>query len=161
MQRAGRAGRVRAGICWKLYQKSFMEESVPLYTLPEILRTPLEEVLLSVLILDIGHPMRFLASAVQPPDQRAVVQALRNLIEMEAVKVNEGTDKLEREFLLTPLGFHLASLPMDPKLGKMLISAAVLDCLDPLLTVAAALSSKSPFISPFGKQEDANRAKMR
>lgn len=138
-----------------------MEESVPLYTLPEILRTPLEEVLLSILLIDIGHPMRFLASAIQPPDEIAVVQALKNLIEMEAVKVNEGNDRLERELILTPLGFHLASLPMDPKLGKMLISAAVLDCLDPLLTVAAALSSKSPFVSPFGKQEEATRAKMR
>lgn len=53
----------------------------------------------------------------------------------------------EREHL-TPLGFHLARLPMDPQTGKMLLMAAIFSCLDPVLTVASCLSFKEPFVIP-------------
>lgn len=55
---------------------------------------------------------------------------------------------LDDEENLTPLGFHLAQLPMDPQLGKMILLAALFRCLDPVLSIAASLSFKDPFILP-------------
>ncbi|CAN0120251.1 unnamed protein product, partial [Hapterophycus canaliculatus] len=62
--------------------------------------------------------------------------------------------------ILTPLGYHLAHLPMDACVGKLLIIAAVLQCLDPILTIAAALSDKAPFQRPFGEQARADKARQ-
>jgi ATP-dependent RNA helicase DHX29 len=60
---------------------------------------------------------------------------------------------------LTPLGQHLSNLPVDVHIGKMLLYGAMFQCLDPILTIAAAMSFKSPFIRPFGKEDEADKAR--
>eukprot|EP00611_Tribonema_gayanum_P030943 TRINITY_DN8773_c0_g1_i1.p1 TRINITY_DN8773_c0_g1~~TRINITY_DN8773_c0_g1_i1.p1 ORF type:complete len:501 (+),score=148.95 TRINITY_DN8773_c0_g1_i1:576-2078(+) len=156
-QRAGRAGRVRPGTCWRLFPAQFHATAMPEHTLPEMLRCPLEELVLQTLILEIGDPASVLARAVQPPPEKMLHAALRNLYELEAVKV--APDTLETS--LTPLGYHLAHLPMDARVGKLLIMGALLRCLDPVLTVAAALSSKTPFVRPMGSAAEAAATDVR
>lgn len=63
--------------------------------------------------------------------------------------------------ILTPLGVHLSNLPVDVHLGKMILFGAIFRCLDPILTIAAALSFKSPFVRPFGKEDEADTARLR
>ncbi|CAN0052374.1 unnamed protein product, partial [Choristocarpus tenellus] len=82
-QRAGRAGRVRAGHCWRLYPEAFHATHMPEHTLAEMLRTPLEELVLQVLLLELGSPSEFLDKAVQPPPPKMLRAALRNLHEIQ------------------------------------------------------------------------------
>ncbi|KAK3266651.1 hypothetical protein CYMTET_24741 [Cymbomonas tetramitiformis] len=112
-QRAGRAGRICPGVCWRLFSKRFYEGKLPKQALCEMRRTPLEELVL------------FLA--------------------MEVLLGTSGSKRL----LLTPLGFHLAHLPVDPHIGKLLLYGAILKCSSQTLTMAACLSAKSPFVRPF------------
>ncbi|KAG5186900.1 P-loop containing nucleoside triphosphate hydrolase protein [Tribonema minus] len=135
----------------------FHATAMPEHTLPEMLRCPLEELVLQTLILEIGDPASVLARAVQPPPEKMLHAALRNLYELEAVQV--APDTLETS--LTPLGYHLAHLPMDARVGKLLIMGALLRCLDPVLTVAAALSSKTPFVRPMGSAAEAAATDVR
>lgn len=67
----------------------------------------------------------------------------------------------EEEERLTPLGSHLANLPVDIHIGKMILFGAIFRCLDPILTIAAMLSYKSPFTRPFGKEREADIARSR
>ena len=114
-QRAGRAGRVRAGDCFRLYSQDFFETQMPEYTLPEIRRTTLEDLVLRVLMLELGQPKDFLGKAIQPPSTRAVKAAIRTLDEIEAVHIRPADGLI----ILRPLGFHLAALPLDVRLGKV------------------------------------------
>ncbi|CAM9576881.1 unnamed protein product [Ectocarpus sp. 4 AP-2014] len=153
-QRAGRAGRVRAGKCWRLYPEAFHQSYMPTHTLAEMLRTPLEELVLQVLLLELGSPAEFLDRAVEPPPPKMLRAALRNLDDLQAIIISNSTP------ILTPLGYHLAHLPMDASVGKLLLIAAILQCLDPILTIAAALSDKAPFQRPFGEQARADKARQ-
>lgn len=101
----------------------------------------------------------FLDQAPQPPSIESVQAATDALIDVGAIeRVSTGTaKKLER---LTPLGYHLAKLPVDVKLGKMLVFGAFFQCIDPVLTIAASLSSKSPF-SAFVTDAALAKAKQR
>lgn len=156
-QRAGRAGRVRPGTCFRLVPEEFFERTLLDYTLPEMRRTTLEDLVLRVLMLELGQPKDFLNRAIQPPSATAVDAAIRTLEEIEAVHLRPA----DGHILLRPLGFHLAALPLDVRLGKMLIISCIFDCLEPMLTVAAALSGKSVFALPPGKREEAWQAKQR
>mmetsp|Transcript_14995 Transcript_14995/g.36591 ORF Transcript_14995/g.36591 Transcript_14995/m.36591 type:complete len:381 (-) Transcript_14995:1528-2670(-) len=109
-------------------------------TEPELRRVPLEEVCLSILASGFAkNCLQFLNQAPQPPDPESVEAAIAVLDEIGAVDRQTSTE------ILTPLGQHLAKLPLDVRLGKMLIFAALFRCIDPVLTIAASLSSKSPF----------------
>mmetsp|Transcript_74411 Transcript_74411/g.240590 ORF Transcript_74411/g.240590 Transcript_74411/m.240590 type:complete len:687 (-) Transcript_74411:512-2572(-) len=143
-QRAGRAGRVRPGICWRLFSSSFFEQ-LPDHTLCEMRRTALEELVLQLRLLRPGgHPGEMLRRAPEPPSREALDAALRTLIQIGALgPTSEGLP-------LTPLGFHLAHMPMDVRTAKMLLYGAVTRCLSPILTIAACLSEKTPFERGFG-----------
>ena len=93
-----------------------------------------------------ARPLKFLSMTPSPPPERSLVQACRHLLDVEAVRtVDDG-----ESFRLTPLGFHLSKLPMDAKVGKLLIVGCILGCLDNALTIAAALScTRSCFLSNF------------
>ena len=101
------------------------------------------------------RPQKFLSMTPTPPVERDLVQACKHLLEVEALKVvdcgNDGSDQLGWLYRLTPLGYHLSRLPMDAKVGKLLIVGCLLGCLENALTIAAALSCpKSCFL--FGGQ---------
>ena len=151
-QRAGRAGRVRPGHCWRLYTKEFHDSSlVDDHPKPEIRRVPLEEVVLQVLLLQLGLPEHFLSLCLEPPSMNQIKASVACLLDIKAI--------LPRATLpLTALGYHLARMPVDVRIGKMLLTASLLGCLEPALTVAAALAGKSPFFDPPNNREEAYRA---
>ncbi|XP_075196835.1 ATP-dependent DNA/RNA helicase DHX36 [Anomaloglossus baeobatrachus] len=142
-QRKGRAGRVKPGYCYHLYNR-LRESLLDEYQLPEIMRTPLEELCLQIKILKLGGIASFLQKVMDAPSREAIILAITHLMELNAL------DKHEE---LTPLGFHLARLPVEPHIGKMILFGALFCCLDPVLTIAASLSFKDPFIIPLGKEK--------
>ncbi|KAK9676282.1 hypothetical protein RND81_11G066600 [Saponaria officinalis] len=148
-QRRGRAGRVRPGVCYHLYPRC-VYEAFSEYQLPEILRTPLQSLCLQIKSLKLGSISEFLSRALQSPEPLAVQNAIEYLKAIGALDENED---------LTVLGRYLTMLPMEPKLGKMLVLGAVFGCLDPVLTVVAGLSVRDPFLTPMDKKDLADAAK--
>jgi ATP-dependent RNA helicase DHX36 len=130
---------------------------LPAHSQPEILRISLEEISLSVLALQLGNPLAFLSEAISPPTEAAVTSALNVLANLNAV-LDSGADHGLERWSITPLGSHLAALPVNPRIGKLILYGILFHCVDPILTIAAALD-KSPFVSPFEKREQADEAK--
>ena len=131
-QRAGRCGRVADGICIRLYAEDDFDAR-PEFTEPEILRTNLASVILQMIALELGDLAAF--PFVEKPDTRAVGDGLALLDELGA---------LDRERRLTAVGRALARLPVDPRLGRMLVEADRTGCLREVLVITAALSVQDP-----------------
>ncbi|MHB0764923.1 ATP-dependent RNA helicase HrpA [Stutzerimonas sp. NM35] len=145
-QRKGRCGRVEPGICIRLYsEEDFL--SRPEFTDPEILRTNLAAVILQMLHLRLGDIQDF--PFIEPPDGKAISDGFNLLQELSAVS---------RENQLTPLGRQLARLPIDPRLGRMLLEAAQQGSLTEVLIVASALSVQDVRERPADRQQQADQA---
>jgi ATP-dependent RNA helicase DHX57 len=150
-QRRGRAGRVAAGRCFRTYTRLTHDRVFAEHTLPEIKRVPLEGLCLQIQLQRMaGGIAGFLGKALEPPKEDAVTSAIKTLKQIGAL------DEKER---LTSLGSHLAALPVDVRVGKMLLYGAVLGCLAPVLTIAAVLGGRSPFVAPLEKRDEADAAK--
>jgi len=224
-QRAGRAGRVASGIVWRLYPHTLFDSpAMPEHAAAEMLRTPLDELVLKILRLGLGQPRSFLRKAIEPPSAISIDNALQQLWAIGAIchssdkdeeayvdedandeedidddedcdqgpwaEENElfsasniqsyhimsdeennvvaddsGADdkeKVEENWELTVLGYHVASLPMDSKLAKLLIYGCLFECVETTLTVAAALSAtKQCFSAPSHLRRQADVAKQR
>src|SRR5690606_32360442 len=133
-QRQGRCGRVEAGICIRLYSEAdFLGR--PEFTDPEILRTNLAAVILQMLHLRLGAIENF--PFIEPPEGKAISDGFNVLQELSAV---------DRDSKLTDLGKQLARLPIDPRVGRMLLAAAEQGSLREMLIVASALSIQDPQI---------------
>jgi ATP-dependent helicase HrpA len=145
-QRKGRCGRVEPGICVRLYsEEDFLGR--PAFTDPEILRTNLAAVILQMLHLRLGSIEAF--PFIEPPDGKAISDGFNLLQELSAV---------DRDSQLTPIGRQLARLPIDPRLGRMVLEAAKLGSLDEILIVTAALSVQDPRERPMDRQQAADQA---
>lgn len=148
-QRRGRAGRVRAGKCYKLFTQA-MEAKMAERQEPEIRRVPLEQLCLSVKAMGVEDVPAFLASAISPPESLAVEGALTLLQRMGALDNNE----------MTALGKHLAMIPADLRCGKLLVLGIAFSCLDAALTITAILTVKSPFVSPEARRDESKAARV-
>ncbi|MCC6202039.1 MAG: ATP-dependent RNA helicase HrpA [Gammaproteobacteria bacterium] len=145
-QRAGRCGRVAAGICIRLYDEAdFLARSE--FTDPEILRSSLAGVILRMKSLRLGDVDEF--PFLEPPPAKAIGDGYQLLLELGAVTEARA---------LTPLGAELAPLPLDPKIGRMILAARDARCLREVLIIAAALSVQDPRERPVERQEAADQA---
>ena len=145
-QRKGRCGRVEPGLCIRLYSEEDFNAR-PAFTDPEILRTNLAAVILQMLHLRLGAIDAF--PFIEPPDGKAVSDGFNLLQELRAV---------DRDNRLTPLGRQLARLPVDPRLGRMLLEGAEQGSLAEVLIVASALSVQDPRERPPERQQAADQA---
>ena len=196
LQRKGRAGRTRPGVCFALYTRrrfggnggggggeggggsnggdgesgnNHSSSSSPptastasavsggvlrAFQAPEMVRVPLEELVLQIHLLGLGPAAPFLARVLEPPPARAVEAALESLRSVGALEAlsrkrddDDDDEDEEEDERLTPLGRHLAQLPVDARVGKLLLMGALLGALSPALTIAACLSHKPPFLA--------------
>ncbi len=148
-QRAGRCGRVAAGVCIRLYsEESFTLR--PAFTEPEILRTNLASVILQMTALGLGDVARF--GFLDPPDARSVSDGIALLHELGA---------LDDAKKLTPTGRQLAQLPVDPRIARMIVEAGRQGCVREVLVIAAALSIPDPRERPGDQPAAADAAHAR
>jgi len=148
-QRAGRCGRVAPGVCIRLYSEEDLAGR-PEFTEPEVLRTNLASVILQMAALGLGDVARF--PFVEPPDQRAITDGLLLLEELGAIR---SGDRRGSDVRLTRLGRKLARLPVDPRIGRMVMEADHHGCAAEVLVIAAALSIQDPRERPTGQEEAA------
>lgn len=145
-QRAGRCGRTAPGVCIRLYSEADFAAR-PVYTDPEVLRTNLAAVLLQMAALRLGDVVDF--PFLDPPDARSVRDGVALLVELGA---------FDAQGQITELGRRLARLPVDPRLGRMILAADTEGCLREVLVLVAALSIPDPRERPTDREEAA-RAK--
>ncbi len=143
-QRKGRCGRVAAGVCIRLYSEDDFNLRSE-FTDAEILRTNLAAVILRMQGLKLGSVDAF--PFIDPPDPRVVRDGVRLLQELKA---------LDDHGEITPLGRQLSALPVDPKLGRMLVEAAKTRCLSEVLIIVSALGVQDPRERPHDKKQKAD-----
>ncbi|MCW2521207.1 MAG: ATP-dependent helicase HrpA, partial [Mycobacterium sp.] len=148
-QRAGRSGRTAPGVCIRLYSEADFELR-PRYTDPEILRTNLAAVILQMAALGLGDIENF--PFLDPPDARSIRDGVQLLRELGAFD-GDGT--------ITDLGRRLAKLPLDPRVGRMILAADAEGCVREVLVLAAALSIPDPRERPSDREEAARQKHAR
>jgi ATP-dependent helicase HrpA len=148
-QRAGRSGRVAPGVCIRLYSEQDFAAR-PRYTDPEILRTNLAAVILQMAALDLGDIERF--PFLDPPDARSIRDGVQLLQELGAFDAGGA---------LTDVGRRLARLPLDPRIGRMILQADAEGCVREVLVLAAALSIPDPRERPADREEAARQKHAR
>ncbi|HEX5595387.1 MAG TPA: ATP-dependent RNA helicase HrpA, partial [Micromonosporaceae bacterium] len=153
-QRKGRCGRTSDGICIRLYdEQDFL--SRPEFTDPEILRTNLASVILQMTAIGLGDIAAF--PFIDPPDRRHIADGVALLHELGALDPGQ-TDPRKR---LTPLGRRLAQLPVDPRLGRMVLAAEENGATAEVMVIAAALSIQDPRERPVDQQAPADQLHAR
>ncbi|PID72836.1 MAG: ATP-dependent RNA helicase HrpA [Desulfobulbus propionicus] len=145
-QRQGRCGRTGPGICFRLYAEEDYTGREP-FTLPEIQRSNLAEVILQMVQLGLGAPEKF--PFVDPPQSRAIGKGFQQLMELGA---------LTREKRLTQDGRLMASLPIDPRISRIIIEGNRQKALKEITIIAAALSIQDPRVRPLDKEQKADAA---
>lgn len=148
-QRAGRCGRIAAGVCYRLYSEAdFLQR--PAFTEPEIQRTNLASVILQMQSMQLGAIENF--PFIDPPHTVQVRAGLKTLQELSA---------LSSDGMLSSIGKKLARLPVDPRLGRMLLAAQMVGCVDDMLVIVSALAVQDPRETPAEKRQAADMAHRR
>jgi ATP-dependent helicase HrpA len=148
-QRAGRCGRVMSGVCVRLYAEADFAARPP-YTDPEIRRSNLAAVILRMKALGLDDVENF--PFIEPPDSRAIADGFKLLEELHAVDERGN---------LTATGRELAKLPIDPRMGRMVLAAKGENCLREVLVIAAALSVQDPRERPLERRQAADEKHAR
>jgi ATP-dependent helicase HrpA len=145
-QRAGRCGRVSNGICVRLYSEQDFDGR-PEFTEPEILRSSLASVILRMASLRLGDIAEF--PFIEAPSSRLITDGYQLLQELGAVDAQRS---------ITEIGLQLAKLPLDPRIGRMILAAKRESCLREILIIASVLSIQDPRERPMDKREAADNA---
>ena len=145
-QRAGRCGRVSSGVCIRLYSELDFNGR-PEFTEPEILRSSLASVILRMAALRLGDVSEF--PFIEAPSSRLIADGYQLLQELGAV---------DSQRQITEIGLQLAKLPLDPKIGRMILAAKRENCLNEILIIASVLSIQDPRERPIDKREAADNA---
>ena len=148
-QRSGRCGRIAAGVCIRLYAEDDFARR-PAHTDPEVLRSSLAAVILRMKSLGLGEVEDF--PFVDPPAPKAVADGYALLAELNAVDDDKA---------LTETGSQLARLPLDPRIGRMILAAKGEGCLAEVLVIAAALSVQDPRDRPLERAQAADEAQKK
>lgn len=148
-QRAGRCGRVQDGVCVRLYSEQDLL-SRPEFTLPEIRRANLGQVILSMASLRLGPVEEF--PFLEPPSRQAVSHGYLSLMELGALDENKN---------LTDAGWNMAHFPLDPALSRMIIEAQKRHCLREIIVIASALCIQDMRVRPAEKKDAADAAHVR
>ncbi|MDO4586396.1 MAG: ATP-dependent RNA helicase HrpA [Planctomycetia bacterium] len=144
-QRAGRCGRVGPGVCIRLYsQEDFLARER--YTTPEIRRTNLASVILQTKSLNLGVVEHF--PFIDPPRTASIQDGYKTLFELGA---------LDHDFNLTPIGRKLSRLPVDPRIGRIILAAEQENCLHEILIIASIMEIQDPRERPHDQQEKADQ----
>ncbi|KAM4048451.1 putative ATP-dependent RNA helicase DHX40 isoform 2-T2 [Anomaloglossus baeobatrachus] len=142
VQRAGRAGRTAPGKCHRIYSEEFWDKCMPDHMIPEIKRTSLTSVILTLKCLEVNDVIRF--PYLVPPEEKFILEALRKLYQCSAI---------DRSGNVTDLGRFIIEFPLFPNLACALIKATSLGCEDVLLPVAAMLSVEHVFIQSVTRKQ--------
>lgn len=157
-QRAGRCGRIADGLAIRLYSQEDYQNR-PRFTDPEIQRTSLEAVVLQMLSVGVARTAQDITTFgfIDPPDTRSVTDGFNELTELGAIRRTKGS------ITLTPIGRRLARIPIDVRLGRMIIQASHMSphTLAALLVIVAFMSLQDPRERPEGKEERADQAHKR
>ena len=157
-QRAGRCGRTAPGVCIRLYSDADFD-SRPRYTDPELLRTNLAAVILQMAALDLGEVEDF--PFLDPPDSHSIRDGVTLLQELGAFATAAGGSNSTGAGALTDTGRRLAKIPVDPRLGRMLLQADAEGCVREVLVLVAALSIPDPRERPSDREEAAREKHAR
>ncbi|XP_067866806.1 probable ATP-dependent RNA helicase DHX40 isoform X1 [Heterodontus francisci] len=149
VQRAGRAGRTSAGKCYRIYSNEFWEKCMPDHMVPEIQRTSLTSVILTLKCLGVNNVIGF--PYLDSPEERHILEALKTLYQNDAI---------DRTGNVTKLGRLMVEFPLPPSVTRAVLKAAAIGCECLLLPVAAMLSVENVFIRP-GNQEKQKEAELR
>eukprot|EP00928_Gymnodinium_smaydae_P015059 TRINITY_DN15520_c0_g3_i3.p1 TRINITY_DN15520_c0_g3~~TRINITY_DN15520_c0_g3_i3.p1 ORF type:complete len:1251 (+),score=251.33 TRINITY_DN15520_c0_g3_i3:484-3753(+) len=165
-QRRGRAGRVAPGLAVHLGLTRYRHDQlIDDHQPPEVRRVPLEQLVLRIHAVGLhltdqsGKAASICARLLEPPKPTFVEKAVEQLVRLGAIAVDKATGREA----LTSLGRHLAALPLEARLGKLVLYGAAFGpaATDAALTVAAALTSRNPFLAPLEAREEAGKAKRR
>ncbi|MCC6678565.1 MAG: ATP-dependent RNA helicase HrpA [Phycisphaerales bacterium] len=148
-QRAGRCGRIEAGVCVRLYSETSYRAR-PAFTEPEIKRTSLASVVLRMKALGLGRVEDF--PLLDPPEAAAIRDGHETLFELGAV------GSTDHDAPLTDIGRRMFAIPVDPRIARMLLAAEQAGALEHITVLAAALSIQDPRERPGGRQDEADRA---
>lgn len=150
-QRAGRAGRVRPGKCYRLYTEEYYTREMSAEGIPEMQRSNLVSCIIQLKALGIDNILGFDWPASPSPE--AMIRALEVLYSLGVVDDDAK--------LTSPTGFQVAEIPLDPMLSKAMLASSELGCSEEILTIAAVLSVQSIWISVRGAQKQLDEAKLR
>lgn len=141
-QRAGRAGRTGPGHCYRLYSSAVFEQHFEQFAKPEILRMPIEGIVLTMKGMNIDSVANF--PFPTPPDRDALRRAEKTLVNLGALEASEATSRIGGK--ITPLGQSMALFPLSPRFAKMIVAGQQHGCLPYVIAIVCALSVGDPFI---------------